>query len=121
LQAKQCTVGSCKYANTSAASPSVNRRKISLSVSIIIFPPSNAFLHYIPHPKNFQGIYLKSILNGERQNSGSVTIKMLCDALEITLGQFFNTPEFDALEQEMKLSSTSLDGVCCRGIFLTYH
>ena len=45
---------------------------------------------------------IKSILNGESKNPGSVTIKKLCDAFEITLGQFYNTPEFDALEQEIK-------------------
>lgn len=44
----------------------------------------------------------KSILNGERQNPGTVTIKKLCDGLEITLGEFFSTPEFDELEQEIK-------------------
>ena len=45
---------------------------------------------------------VKSILNGESQNPGTVTIKRLCDGLEITLGEFFSTPEFDALEQEIK-------------------
>ena len=45
---------------------------------------------------------IKSILNGESQNPGSVTIKKLCDAFEITLGQFYSTPEFDELEQEIK-------------------
>ncbi len=45
---------------------------------------------------------IKSILNGESKNPGSVTIKKLCDGLEITLGEFFSTPEFDALEQEIK-------------------
>ena len=45
---------------------------------------------------------VKSILNGESRNPGVVTIKKLCDGLEITLGEFFNTPEFDALEQEVK-------------------
>ena len=45
---------------------------------------------------------IKSILSGESQNPGSVTIKKLCDAFEITLGQFYSTPEFDALEQEIK-------------------
>ncbi len=43
-----------------------------------------------------------SILNEKSQNPGTVTIKKLCDGLEITLGDFFNTPEFDALEQEIK-------------------
>ena len=45
---------------------------------------------------------VKSILNGESQNPGTVTIKKLCDGLEITLGEFFSTPEFDDLEQEIK-------------------
>ncbi len=45
---------------------------------------------------------IKSILNGESQNPGVITIKKLCDALEITLGDFFSSPEFDELEQEIK-------------------
>ncbi len=45
---------------------------------------------------------IKSILNGESKNPGTVTIKKLCDGLELTLGEFFSTPEFDALEQEIK-------------------
>ena len=43
-----------------------------------------------------------SILNEKSQNPGAVTIKKLCDGLEITLGEFFSTPEFDALEQEIE-------------------
>lgn len=45
---------------------------------------------------------IKSILNGESRNPGTVTIKKLCDGLDITLGEFFSTPEFDCLEQEIK-------------------
>lgn len=45
---------------------------------------------------------IKSILGGESKNPGVVTIKKLCDAFEITLGEFFSTPEFDALEQEIQ-------------------
>lgn len=43
-----------------------------------------------------------SILNEKSQNPGAVTIKKLCDGLGITLGEFFSTPEFDALEQEIQ-------------------
>ncbi len=43
-----------------------------------------------------------SMLNEKSQNPGVVTIKKLCDGLDITLGEFFSTPEFDALEQELK-------------------
>ena len=45
---------------------------------------------------------VKSILNGESRNPGIVTLKKLCDGFEITLGAFFSTPEFDALEQEIQ-------------------
>lgn len=45
---------------------------------------------------------IKNILYGKSQNPKLATIKMICDGLEITLGEFFSTPEFDALEQEIK-------------------
>ncbi len=45
---------------------------------------------------------IKSILYGRSQNPKLITIKMICDGLDITLGEFFSTPEFDALEQELK-------------------
>ncbi|MCQ2362768.1 MAG: helix-turn-helix transcriptional regulator [Acidaminococcaceae bacterium] len=45
---------------------------------------------------------IKSILLGESKNPGVVTIKKLCDGMEITLGEFFSTPDFDNLEQEIK-------------------
>ncbi len=44
---------------------------------------------------------IKNILYGKSQNPKLLTIKMICDGLEITLGEFFSTPEFDALEQEI--------------------
>jgi len=45
---------------------------------------------------------VKNILYGKSQNPKIVTIKMLCDGLGITLGEFFSTSEFDSLEQEIK-------------------
>lgn len=44
---------------------------------------------------------IKNILYGKSQNPKLLTIKMLCDGLDITLGEFFSTPEFDVLEQEL--------------------
>lgn len=40
---------------------------------------------------------IKSILLGESKKPGTVAIKKLCDNFGITLGEFFDTPEFDAL------------------------
>ncbi len=45
---------------------------------------------------------IKNILYGKSQNPKLLTIKMICDGLDITLGQFFSTKEFDSLEQEIK-------------------
>lgn len=45
---------------------------------------------------------IKSILNGESQNPGIVTIKKLCDGFDIGIVEFFNTEEFKSLEQELK-------------------
>jgi len=45
---------------------------------------------------------VKNILYGKSKNPGIVTIKMLCDGLGISLSDFFDTPEFKALEQEIK-------------------
>ena len=43
-----------------------------------------------------------SMLNQKSKNPGIVSLKKLCDGLDITLGEFFDTPEFDTLEQEIK-------------------
>lgn len=45
---------------------------------------------------------IKNILYGKSQNPKLITIKMICDGIGITLGEFFSTPEFDALEQELQ-------------------
>ena len=45
---------------------------------------------------------IKNILYGKSLNPKIITIKMICDGLNITLGEFFTTPEFDSLEQELK-------------------
>lgn len=45
---------------------------------------------------------VKNILYGRSQNPKLVTIKMICDGLDLTLGEFFSTPEFDSLEQELR-------------------
>lgn len=45
---------------------------------------------------------IKNILYGKSQNPGVVTLKMLCDGMGISLTEFFDTPEFKHLEQEIK-------------------
>lgn len=43
-----------------------------------------------------------SMLNEKSQNPGVVSIKKLCDGLDITLREFFNSSIFDDIEQEIK-------------------
>ncbi len=45
---------------------------------------------------------VKSILYDHSKNPGIVTIKKLCDGLEITITDFFDTDYFRALEQEIQ-------------------
>ena len=45
---------------------------------------------------------VKNILYGRSTDPKILTIKKLCDGLDMTLGEFFSTTEFDALEQEIK-------------------
>ena len=43
-----------------------------------------------------------SMLNEKSQNPGVVSLKKLCDGLEITLRELFDSPIFDDIEQEIK-------------------
>lgn len=45
---------------------------------------------------------VKNILYGKSKDPKLLTLKKICDGLEITLGEFFSTDEFDALEPEIK-------------------
>lgn len=42
-----------------------------------------------------------SMMDERRRDVSIITIKKFCDGLDITLGEFFSTPEFDNLEQEI--------------------
>ena len=44
---------------------------------------------------------IKNILYGKSQNPGIVTLKMICDGFGITLLEFFNSEEFETLNQEI--------------------
>ena len=43
-----------------------------------------------------------SMMDPNRRDVSIITIKKFCDGLEITLGEFFSTKEFDNLEQEIE-------------------
>ena len=43
-----------------------------------------------------------SMMDPRRRDVSIVTIKILCDGLDMTLDEFFSGPEFAALEQEIQ-------------------
>ena len=43
-----------------------------------------------------------SMLDPTRREVSVNLVKKLCDGLDITLGEFFSTPVFDGLEQEIR-------------------
>lgn len=43
-----------------------------------------------------------SMMDKTRRDVSIRTIKKFCDGLDITLGEFFSTPDFDNLEQEIR-------------------
>ena len=43
-----------------------------------------------------------SMMDNNRRDISIITIKKFCDGLDITLGEFFSTEDFDNLEQEIK-------------------
>lgn len=43
-----------------------------------------------------------SMLDSRRKELSINVIKKLCDGLDMTLGEFFNAPVFDELEQEIR-------------------
>ena len=45
---------------------------------------------------------VKNILYGKSQNPKLLTIKMLCDGLDISISDFFDSDIFRSLEQEIK-------------------
>lgn len=65
-----------------------NERNISINklATISALPPSS----------------VKNILYGRSMDPKILTIKKICDGLEITLAEFFDSPEFEDLEPEIR-------------------
>ena len=43
-----------------------------------------------------------SMMDPKRRDISILTIKKFCDGMDISLGDFFSSPEFDLLEQEIQ-------------------
>lgn len=77
------------------------RMAIALRLQSLCFS-KNITINKLANISGVSSSTLKSILYGKSKNPGTVTIKKLCDGLNMTLGEFFSTKEFDNLEQEIK-------------------
>ena len=62
----------------------------------------NMSLHRLATESAVPPSTVKNIQYGKSTNPGIVTIKMLCDGLGISLVDFFDTPTFRSLEQEIQ-------------------
>ena len=62
----------------------------------------NISLNYLATCSGISRSTLKSIMYGNSKNPGIVTIKKLCDGIDITLPEFFDTDYFRSLDQEIE-------------------
>ncbi len=62
----------------------------------------NISLNYLAHLSAISPSTIKNIMYDVSKNPGIVTIKLLCDGLDISLYDFFNTETFKNLEQEIR-------------------
>ncbi len=62
----------------------------------------NLSMYALAYNSGMHGSTIKNIFNGSSKNTGIITIKKICDGLDISLAEFFDTNEFRALEQEIR-------------------
>ena len=78
------------------AKEAVARRIIELCAQ------SNCTVNALANESGVTPSTIYSILNEKSQNPGVVTLHKLCNGFNITLFDFFNSPLFQNLEQEIK-------------------
>ena len=62
---------------------------------------NNITLNALAYKSGLSPSTLKNIISGNSKNPGIVTIKILCDGLDISIDEFFNSDFFKDLEQEL--------------------
>lgn len=69
---------------------------------IVLCKENNIAINTLANISGMPPSTIYSMLNYKSQNPGIVSIKKICDGLDITLRQFFDSPLFDSLEQEIE-------------------
>ena len=59
-------------------------------------------MYALAYNAGLHGSTVKNIFNGASKNTGIITLKKICDGLDISLSDFFDSDVFRELEQEMK-------------------
>lgn len=59
-------------------------------------------LHTLSRISGIPSSTLRGIMKGRNRNPGIMIIKKICDGFNITLTEFFDTPEYRELEQEVE-------------------
>ena len=62
----------------------------------------NIAVNALAHVSGVSPSTVYSMLNEKSQNPGVVSLQKLCDGLDISLRQFFDSELFDEIEQEIK-------------------
>jgi len=82
----------------------VNRMNTAKTVAIRILElcmQRNITVNFLSTQSAVRQSTVNDIVSGKTKNPGIVTIKKLCDGLEISLPEFFGTDAFHNLEQEI--------------------
>ena len=69
---------------------------------LVLLDEKKMSIHKLAMESSVPPSTIKNILYEKSKNPGIVTLKMLCEGLNISLIEFFNTNEFIELEQEIK-------------------
>lgn len=80
----------------------MDTRKAVAERILMLCKERNISVHMLARTSAVPPSTVKNIMNGGSKNPGIVTIKKLCDGLEISLTDFFDTDVFRNLEQEIK-------------------
>lgn len=59
-------------------------------------------INALAHISGMSPSTIYSMLNEKSKNPGVVSLKKICDGLDISIRQFFDSPLFDNIEQEIK-------------------
>lgn len=68
---------------------------------LILLDKNKMSIHKLAIESSVPPSTIKNILYGKSKNPGIVTLKLLCEGLNISLIDFFDTPEFRNLGQEI--------------------